>query len=584
MNDIATQYAKDVVCGGIPACRKLKLACKRHLNDLKQSKSDDFPYTYLLKHVHDIVTFLKIMPDVNTGITLKPAPFQIFILSMIFGWRTKEGNHPKYNQILISMSRTNSKTMLLSYITLYKLIKGAPKYNKQIIVLAKAMKQAQISFAYACTVVNILNSKSSYLKKLLDVNSDQIRDKKHQNYIKPYASDSSTLDGLHPSLTVVDEYHELRSRAAINSIQSGIIQNPDAQLIEISTAGFNTGYPMYSDVQLYTSMLEGKVDLPNVLFLCWEQDSEKEINDPTTWEKSNPLICIPEKKQILVEHIKQKRDIALKQGSINSVIVKNFNMWRSQEADNAYLSIKDWKATHKNNFNIDGRDVYVGVDLSKSDDSSSLSFVYPYINEDGQRCWYFDSHSFISSTDGIEKHENADGIPYRDLEEKGQCNISKLSSGIIDVSNIYEWLCNYVEEHQLNIILICYDSWNFNLLLTQIDKNNKEWTLLPVRQGTFTLNTPTRTFRQLLLNRQITHSDNKILENNFMNAVVLEDNNGIKLDKDHANFKIDAADACITAFSQAILYFDRDQEENEDEFKNWNDEKLNDYFANDFSF
>lgn len=45
-SDIARQYASDVVGGGIVACRYVKLACQRFLNDLERQDDDDWPYVF----------------------------------------------------------------------------------------------------------------------------------------------------------------------------------------------------------------------------------------------------------------------------------------------------------------------------------------------------------------------------------------------------------------------------------------------------------------------------------------------------------------------------------------------------------
>jgi phage terminase large subunit-like protein len=43
---IANRWAKQVVSGKIPACKWVRLACKRHLDDLIKSKNKDFPYKF----------------------------------------------------------------------------------------------------------------------------------------------------------------------------------------------------------------------------------------------------------------------------------------------------------------------------------------------------------------------------------------------------------------------------------------------------------------------------------------------------------------------------------------------------------
>ena len=44
--DRTTKYAKMVTAGETPAGKLVKLACRRHLDDLKQSKNKSFPYYF----------------------------------------------------------------------------------------------------------------------------------------------------------------------------------------------------------------------------------------------------------------------------------------------------------------------------------------------------------------------------------------------------------------------------------------------------------------------------------------------------------------------------------------------------------
>lgn len=44
--EIATDYATEVVEGKIVACKWHRLACERHLNDLKRPESKSFPFAW----------------------------------------------------------------------------------------------------------------------------------------------------------------------------------------------------------------------------------------------------------------------------------------------------------------------------------------------------------------------------------------------------------------------------------------------------------------------------------------------------------------------------------------------------------
>lgn len=43
---IANEYCQSVLSGEVPACRWVKLACQRQVNDLKKSQEGSFPYVF----------------------------------------------------------------------------------------------------------------------------------------------------------------------------------------------------------------------------------------------------------------------------------------------------------------------------------------------------------------------------------------------------------------------------------------------------------------------------------------------------------------------------------------------------------
>ena len=59
---IANKWAKQVVSGKIPACKWVKLACKRHLDDLIKSKNKDFPYKFEPKLAEKKIAFIELLP------------------------------------------------------------------------------------------------------------------------------------------------------------------------------------------------------------------------------------------------------------------------------------------------------------------------------------------------------------------------------------------------------------------------------------------------------------------------------------------------------------------------------------------
>ena len=66
--DDGTQYAFDVMDGNLVAGYMIKLACFRHLQDLKRAETgvDDFPYHYSMNECYNILKFSRVCPDTDS--------------------------------------------------------------------------------------------------------------------------------------------------------------------------------------------------------------------------------------------------------------------------------------------------------------------------------------------------------------------------------------------------------------------------------------------------------------------------------------------------------------------------------------
>ena len=86
-DDPAYQYAIGVQNGTILAGEKIKIATKRHLDDLERQGDPDFPFHYDIEQAEKIIKFAKLLKDVTSGEQFNPSPYQRFTLAMIQGWR-----------------------------------------------------------------------------------------------------------------------------------------------------------------------------------------------------------------------------------------------------------------------------------------------------------------------------------------------------------------------------------------------------------------------------------------------------------------------------------------------------------------
>ena len=99
------------------------------------------------------------------------------------------------------------------------------------------------------------------------------------------------------------------------------------------------------------------------------------------------------------------------------------------------------------------------------------------------------------------------------------------------------------------------------------------------------MNKPTLAFRRAIASDQIRWLDDPLMKYSFSNAVLRNDNNGVKVDKDSRTAKIDIVDATIDAFFRAQYDFDDVSldKEQKDPFANMTPNERKTYWDN-FSF
>ena len=107
-NHVADIYAKGVLEGRILACRWVKLACLRHLNDRLR---DDLEFDEdAAKHAIDFFGYLRLWK--GRGYKGRPfvlAPHYQFITSCIMGWKKPDGLR-RYATAYIEMGRKGAKS------------------------------------------------------------------------------------------------------------------------------------------------------------------------------------------------------------------------------------------------------------------------------------------------------------------------------------------------------------------------------------------------------------------------------------------------------------------------------------------
>ena len=561
------QYVDDVLNGKVVAGEKIRRACERFKRDLERSKDDNFPFYYDQNKADKAIKFIEMLPKTD-GTKLKMQPFQKWIISELYGWREKSTGYRRYDRAFISMARKSGKTYLASGMAgIGLLMEQVPARNRQVLFVSNALKQAKLGYDMLSSELRQVRQQSKFMRQRVLVQKQAITDLKTDSKAMALASDTGTLDGYAGTTIILDEWHEAKDRKVYNVLKSGQGNEPNSLLAVISTSGLNLNVPMHDEYLMLNDVLKGKTKADRYFIAIWELDNQNEVFNPEMWIKANPLMSELHVKQRMTEKLQADLDLAEQQNNLTPFLVKNMNMW-IQASEDSYIQADDWKqaAVDVSDSDLKQKDIYIGIDLSKSNDLTAVSWLIPL----GNNKFYCDSHSWVGTKYGLDTKIKRDGIDYRAMSKRGECTITTLDSGVIDYDDVFNYIKRLVDRYDFKVKKVAYDPYNSTSLITKLEKNN--YPLFEVRQGVFTLNVPTRKFRDELFNGNIVHADNKVLAYAVNNAIVKVTNNGWQLDKARNANRIDPIAALIDAYVAGMDHYEQKQKSDD----------LNAFYTSDF--
>ncbi|MEL1262341.1 terminase TerL endonuclease subunit [Leuconostoc mesenteroides] len=595
-NDPATQYAFDVLfTDKYIAGRDAQLACFRHMQDLGRQRDNDFPYHYDTAYVTMIENFTRILPNPdNFKVTLKPYNWQSFILDSLLGWRTEE-NGTRFTTSNISVARRQGKTFIASMlVNFYYFMVAAEATSQDFLVASYDSEHA----------TKLFNDVSIQAKKLLkmpefsawakendvDAQTQQVIGRISKNTIRKGTSEGGGFDSFHNVIAVYDEIGNLKpdKNETLRQITSGQNGIKNRMFVKISTAYPNAKVKFKKDQDLMRKIIE-QDDLreaDNTFQIIYAQDSENEVFNEDVWHKSNPNLneMSEDKYKSEINSLIKDRDDADRSGELATFVNKSLNIW-SRKFQNSYLSLENIQKNIIDDFDIYGRDVYIGFDGSQSNDNTSFGFIFPYHEVKGDK-YFCKQFSFIpfAQAKTIEAKEKQDGLNYRELEKQGLCEITRSPEGTIDKDQVYHWLEKFIAVNDLKVRMIALDPNLSDWLLKRIENYHDEWPVSTVRPTSQVLSNPTKDLQAQFINGNAAILNDPLLIDGFTNAVLIEDRGGaVKIDRlNRTSDHIDTSDALVNAHIGAQFYFEDFKGDDYNPFNDLSRDEKKDYFKRMF--
>ena len=290
ITDPVERYARSVVAGEVVTGRLLRMACERHLRDLRigAERGLHFDYVASTRAIEFFPAVLRHSKGAFAGQPFELMPWQKFVIGSLFGW--KLGDIRRFRTAFVSTARKNGKSTMLAGIALYALVAdGEP--GPHVYAAATTRDQARIVFGEAERMAEPARPCArrdrgpSTIWRCCDTAS----------WFRPLSADASKMDGLNVHFAAVDEVHEHPNPEIIQKLNTATGARRQPLIFEITTAGVNRQSVCWQHHEFSVKALEGSV--PEVTGDRWFAyiatiDAGDDWTNQPAWIKANPSLGV----------------------------------------------------------------------------------------------------------------------------------------------------------------------------------------------------------------------------------------------------------------------------------------------------
>lgn len=446
-------------------------------------------------------------------------------------------NKRRYETGVLELCRKNFKTYTIATIFIL-LFLTEPKFSKFYSVAPDGALSREVREAISETIRSspaIYEYKETKRFKIL---RDYIEFKPNQSKYIPLSYSTSRMDGKLPNAFIADEVGALPVSYPISAMRSG-------QLNILNKLGFiiSTKYPTidnpFEDETKYSKQVLDGIQKDETRFsLLYEPDKTVGWEtDDLILRQANPVsLEIPE----IWEDLLKKRAYAIAvESARENFVTKHCNIIFQGLGTESYIDIQDVQACKVSGIDWSGRVVYLGFDLSETNDNTSVSMVA--VDDDNNIL--ADSFAFIPDGRIDEKmlHEK---VNYRELC-RGD-HVIACGDRVIDYSVVEDFIMNIEKKFNVQVQAIGYDRWNAMSTAQKLERAG--YNMVEIRQHSSVLHPPTKLLKEYILDRKFKYAPNPLLEINFQNAKCTRDTNqNLYVNKKKSRGKVDMVVSLINA-------------------------------------
>ena len=493
-----------------------------------------------VKQVENILKILRMPKGLKAGQSLYDCTcgyqwlFYVAILCTVY--RENE-NRRRYEIGVLEICRKNFKTYTIATIFII-LFLTEPQFSKFYSVAPDGSLSKEIREAISETIRSSPLVYEYKEQKRFKILRDYIMFKPTQTQYIPLSYSTSRMDGRLPNAFIADEVGALPISYPIDAMRSGQLNILNKLGFIISTKYPTIDNPFEDEVSYSKKVLDGLEKDETRFSLLYEPDKTKGWEtDDLILQQANPVALeIPE----IMEDLLKKRAYAIAvESARENFVCKHCNIIYQGAGTETFIDVKDVQECKVSEIDWTGRVVYIGLDLSETNDNTSVAMVS--VDDDNNIL----AESFAFIPEGrIEEKQASEKVDYKNLVKTDK--VFACGDKVIDYGVVEDFILHLEEKYGVQIQAIGYDRWNALSTAQKLEKAG--YNMVEIRQHSSVLHPPTKRLKESILSKHFKYTENKLLEINFQNARCVYDNNkNIFVNKKKSTGKVDMVVSMINA-------------------------------------
>jgi phage terminase large subunit-like protein len=495
------------------------------------------------KTIDKINRILKLMvhPDLNCTMDKGLEPYAWLLIVAILSTKLKNDRGLDvryYITALLEICRKNFKTFNSAVIFIVLML-TEPQFSRFFSVAPdlKLSKELQLAIRKIIKVSPAL-AEDGVFKSL----RNEIRCLLTDSEYTPLAYSEDKMDGKLANAFLADEAGAMDSYP-IEAMRSSQITLFNKLGIIISTQYPNDNNGMIDEIDKAKKVLDGLRDNKRVFALLYEPDEEFLTDDQWMHEdliiyQSNPVAVTND---YIFEAIKDLRIDAIEyENKRENYLCKHNNIKYKSLGVEGFIEITKVRECKVKQEEIiwKGKRVYLGLDLSQTDDNTAVAMVSEHEGKIISKAW-----GFIPA-DKIAIKSKKEGVDYNRLIKQGVC--FACGEEVIDYRFVEEFIMKLEERYGVEIHQIGYDRYNAISSVQKLEAAGYE--CVEIKQHSSVLHMPTKLLKETILSKAFVYEVNPMLEENFQNARCKYDTNlNLYVAKKASSGKVDMVVALINS-------------------------------------